>query len=163
MTAPLPPTTACDADLVAELRATQEVFTYGHEPRRYIPPSELKLRAADRLDKLSAEVAAVTAQSEQRLACMDRRADRIIELTTEREAMRAARMEECEFLRSEASRIAAALAAAEADAAGLSSEGFAGGYLAALYDVEAALSHGFPSDHRGYWRRARSGEEVDRG
>jgi hypothetical protein len=39
-------------------------------------------------------------------------------------------------------------------AAGLSSEGFAGGYLAALRDVEAALRHGYPSDHHGYWRRA---------
>lgn len=39
-------------------------------------------------------------------------------------------------------------------ARGLSSEGFVGGYLQALDDVEAALRHGFPSDHRGYWRRA---------
>lgn len=39
-------------------------------------------------------------------------------------------------------------------AAGLSSEGLAGGYLAALHDVEAVLRHGCPSDHRGYWRRA---------
>lgn len=39
-------------------------------------------------------------------------------------------------------------------AAGLASEGFAGGYLEALNDVEAALRHGCPSDHRGYWRRA---------
>lgn len=37
---------------------------------------------------------------------------------------------------------------------GLSSEGFAGGYLQALLDVEGALEHGYPSDHRGYWRRA---------
>lgn len=34
----------------------------------------------------------------------------------------------------------------------LSMEGFAGGYLQALDDVEAALRHGYPSDHRGYWR-----------
>lgn len=37
---------------------------------------------------------------------------------------------------------------------GLSTEGFAGGYLEAIDDIEAALSHGYPSDHRGYWRRA---------
>ena len=37
-------------------------------------------------------------------------------------------------------------------AAGLASEGYAGGYLAALDDVEAALRHGHPTDHRGYWR-----------
>lgn len=35
---------------------------------------------------------------------------------------------------------------------GLATEGFAGGYLEALRDVEAALRHGYPSDHRGYWR-----------
>lgn len=39
-------------------------------------------------------------------------------------------------------------------ARGLSNEGFAGGYQAALHDVEAALTHGHPSDHRGYWSRA---------
>lgn len=39
---------------------------------------------------------------------------------------------------------------------GLSSEGFAGGYLQALDDIDAALTHGSPSDHRGYWRRAAS-------
>jgi hypothetical protein len=39
-------------------------------------------------------------------------------------------------------------------ARGLSAEGFAGGYLQALDDIEAALRHGHPSDHRGYWRRA---------
>lgn len=38
--------------------------------------------------------------------------------------------------------------------AGLSTEGFAGGYLDALRDVDAALRHGFPSDHRHYWRKA---------
>jgi hypothetical protein len=43
-------------------------------------------------------------------------------------------------------------------AAGLSSEGRAGGYLAALDDVAAALTHGFPSDHSGYWRRAAAKE-----
>jgi hypothetical protein len=30
----------------------------------------------------------------------------------------------------------------------------AGGYLDALRDVDAALRHGCPSDHRGYWRKA---------
>lgn len=39
-------------------------------------------------------------------------------------------------------------------ARGLSMEGFAGGYLQALDDVDAALTHGRPSDHRGYWRKA---------
>lgn len=41
---------------------------------------------------------------------------------------------------------------------GLSSEGFAGGYLQAIDDIDAALTHGYPSDHRGYWRRAERGE-----
>lgn len=36
-------------------------------------------------------------------------------------------------------------------ARGLSTEGFAGGYLQALDDVDGALVHGYPSDHRGYW------------
>lgn len=45
---------------------------------------------------------------------------------------------------------------------GLSAEGFAGGYLAALDDIEAALRHGCPSDHRGYWRRALT-KEPDHG
>lgn len=39
-------------------------------------------------------------------------------------------------------------------ARGLSSEGFAGGYIQALEDVDGALTHGYPSDHRGYWREA---------
>lgn len=39
-------------------------------------------------------------------------------------------------------------------ARGLATEGFAGGYLQALDDVDGALSHGYPSDHRGYWRQA---------
>lgn len=43
-------------------------------------------------------------------------------------------------------------------AAGLSNEGFAGGYLEAINDIEAALVHGFPSDQRHYWRRAANGE-----
>ena len=37
---------------------------------------------------------------------------------------------------------------------GLSSEGFAGGYLQALDDIDGALTHGTLSDHRGYWREA---------
>lgn len=37
-------------------------------------------------------------------------------------------------------------------ARGLASEGFAGGYLQAIDDIDAALRHGYPSDHRGYWR-----------
>lgn len=39
-------------------------------------------------------------------------------------------------------------------ASGLSNEGFAGGYLAALRDVEAALIHGYPTDTHRYWSRA---------
>jgi hypothetical protein len=38
-------------------------------------------------------------------------------------------------------------------AAGLSSEGYAGGYRDALNDVEALLRHGYPNDTRGYWRK----------
>ena len=38
---------------------------------------------------------------------------------------------------------------------GLATEGYAGGYLQALDDVAGALQHGAPSDHHGYWRRAR--------
>lgn len=34
---------------------------------------------------------------------------------------------------------------------GLANEGFAGGYQAALRDVEAMLTHGYPNDVRGYW------------
>lgn len=37
-------------------------------------------------------------------------------------------------------------------ARGLANEGFAGGYQQALYDIEAVLTHGYPSDSRGYWR-----------
>lgn len=37
-------------------------------------------------------------------------------------------------------------------AAGLASEGFAGGYLEALRDVEAILTHGYPSNSRNYWK-----------
>ncbi len=36
---------------------------------------------------------------------------------------------------------------------GLSNEGFAGGYLEALRDVEAMLTHGYPADARGYWSK----------
>lgn len=43
-------------------------------------------------------------------------------------------------------------------ARGMSMEGFAGGYLACLDDVEGALRHGDPSDHRGYWRAAKRRE-----
>lgn len=45
-------------------------------------------------------------------------------------------------------------------ASGLASEGYAGGYLAALADVEAMLTHGFPSDTRGYWRQALTGDPA---
>lgn len=37
-------------------------------------------------------------------------------------------------------------------AGGLASEGYAGGYLQALFDVEALLVHGHPSDPRRYWQ-----------
>ncbi len=36
---------------------------------------------------------------------------------------------------------------------GLSNEGYAGGYLQALDDVDAMLRHGFPSDPRRYWSK----------
>ena len=39
-------------------------------------------------------------------------------------------------------------------ASGLANEGFAGGYLQALDDIDAALRHGYPSDHRRYWSEA---------
>ena len=41
-------------------------------------------------------------------------------------------------------------------ARGSAGEGYAGGYLAALDDIEAELIHGHPGDHRGYWRAARA-------
>lgn len=37
-------------------------------------------------------------------------------------------------------------------ARGLANEGYAGGYKAALDDVEAVLTHGYPSDSRDYWK-----------
>lgn len=37
-------------------------------------------------------------------------------------------------------------------AAGLSMEGYAGGYQQALDDVDAMLRHGDPHDPRHYWR-----------
>lgn len=40
-------------------------------------------------------------------------------------------------------------------ARGLSTEGFAGGYMQALDDIDGALCHGQPSDHRGYWKEAK--------
>ena len=39
-------------------------------------------------------------------------------------------------------------------ARGMAAEGYAGGYLQALDDIDGALTHGHPSDHRGYWREA---------
>jgi len=36
-------------------------------------------------------------------------------------------------------------------AAGISNEGYAGGYQQCLMDVDALLTHGYPSDPRGYW------------
>jgi hypothetical protein len=38
-------------------------------------------------------------------------------------------------------------------AAGLSTEGYAGGYLQAINDVEAALRHGQVPHGRGYWEK----------
>jgi hypothetical protein len=35
---------------------------------------------------------------------------------------------------------------------GMAREGWDGGYLAALQDVEAMISHGHPTDSRGYWK-----------
>jgi hypothetical protein len=46
---------------------------------------------------------------------------------------------------------------------GLASEGFSGGYLQALDDVAGALEHGYPSDHRGYWRKAAKSDVVKSG
>lgn len=37
-------------------------------------------------------------------------------------------------------------------ARGMANEGYAGGYKAALDDVQAMLVHGHPSDQRRYWR-----------
>jgi hypothetical protein len=34
---------------------------------------------------------------------------------------------------------------------GLASEGYNGGYLEALHDVDAVLRHGYPADKLGYW------------
>lgn len=36
---------------------------------------------------------------------------------------------------------------------GMANEGYAGGYLDALNDVEAMLTHGYPSDKWGFWRK----------
>ena len=36
-------------------------------------------------------------------------------------------------------------------ASALASEGYAGGYRDALYDVHAMLTHGYPADSRHYW------------
>lgn len=45
--------------------------------------------------------------------------------------------------------------------AAMSPEGYTGGYLAALRDVEAVLRHGFPADDRGHWRRAKMAMSSD--
>lgn len=39
-------------------------------------------------------------------------------------------------------------------AGGLSAEGYAGGYLQALDDIDALLRHGYPTDPRSYWSNA---------
>jgi hypothetical protein len=36
-------------------------------------------------------------------------------------------------------------------ASGLANEGYAGGYAAALRDVQAMMTHGYPADTRHYW------------
>lgn len=46
------------------------------------------------------------------------------------------------------------------DAAGLSSEGYDGGYAEAVRDVEAMLRHGCPSDTRRYWQSAQLARNV---
>ncbi len=46
-------------------------------------------------------------------------------------------------------------------ARGLASEGFDGGYLQALDDIEGALRHGYPSDHRGYWKAAEAADPLN--
>ena len=47
--------------------------------------------------------------------------------------------------------------------AGLSAEGYAGGYRDALSDVEAIARHGYPSDTRGYFRKALAAERDAEG
>lgn len=42
--------------VVAELRAGTEHFTYGLEPRRYVPPTPLSLRAAALIESQSATI-----------------------------------------------------------------------------------------------------------
>jgi hypothetical protein len=37
---------------------------------------------------------------------------------------------------------------------GLASEGYVGGYIAAIDDIDAMLRHGHPSDRWGFWRGA---------
>jgi hypothetical protein len=37
------------------------------------------------------------------------------------------------------------------NASGLASEGYMGGYLQALHDVDAMLRHGYPTDPRRLW------------
>ena len=46
-------------------------------------------------------------------------------------------------------------------AAGLSTEGYTGGYLQALDDIDAMLRHGYPRDPNGYWLRAALKEGRD--
>lgn len=36
-------------------------------------------------------------------------------------------------------------------AGALAGEGYVGGYIDALSDVAAVLTHGHPADHRGFW------------
>jgi hypothetical protein len=43
-------------------------------------------------------------------------------------------------------------------ASALASEGYVGGYIAALNDVQAILTHGHPADPRLYWDAARQDE-----
>lgn len=55
-----------------------------------------------------------------------------------------------------------ALRAKDKVASGMAREGFDGGYLEALQDVEAALRHGYPSDTRNYWSRALASKDEGR-
>lgn len=38
-------------------------------------------------------------------------------------------------------------------ARGVASEGYAGGYLQALYDCQSLLINGYPNDPRNYWKQ----------
>ena len=75
------PTKAAEirAGLVAELRAA----CVGHPNASIAWPHRVLHQAADLIEQQAAELAEAREESARRLACMDRRADRVIELTDE--------------------------------------------------------------------------------